>query len=98
MGKKRRRDPRNISHPALRMSFWLCQYTRGRHVAGTNMNKYLIACALLWSVCSCAQGQPARPLSLDGVDLRVELDESAFRGGADPIMGWIRRSLGIVAD
>lgn len=61
------------------------------------MNKNLIACALLWSVCSCAQGQPARQLSLDGVDLRVELDESAFRGGADPIMGWIRRSLGIVA-
>ena len=61
------------------------------------MKKYLIACALLWSVCSCAQGQPPRQLSLDGVDLRVELDESAFRGGADPLMGWIRRSLGIVA-
>jgi hypothetical protein len=61
------------------------------------MKKYLIACAWLWSICACADGQSSRQITVEGVDVRVELDESAFQVGAQPIMSWIGRSLGIVA-
>jgi hypothetical protein len=32
-----------------------------------------------------------------GADIRVDLDEAAFRGGPQPILAWIRRSAAIVA-
>ena len=36
-------------------------------------------------------------LKLDGVEARVELDGGQFRGGAEPLLQWIRRSAGIVS-
>jgi len=38
-----------------------------------------------------------RHFSFDAVDVRVNLDDGVFRGGTDQLVGWIRRSLGIVS-
>lgn len=50
-----------------------------------------IACLLL--------GTPARAeqLRLDGVSLQVELDGGQFQGGTEPLLQWVKRSVGIVA-
>jgi hypothetical protein len=39
----------------------------------------------------------ARQLTLDGVDVRVELGDTKFQVGPDALLTWIRRSLGIVS-
>jgi hypothetical protein len=70
---------------------------------------YLMTALLfLTSAQACADGRsPAggsladrsvssRELSLDGVNLRIEFTDARFRGGTEPLMEWIRRSLGIV--
>jgi len=36
-------------------------------------------------------------LSLDGVNVQVDVPESGFRGGTEPVLQWIKRSEGIVA-
>jgi hypothetical protein len=57
----------------------------------------LITTLLLFaSAQACADESSTRQLSLDGVSLRIELADSKFRGGAEPLLEWIKRSLGIV--
>jgi hypothetical protein len=58
---------------------------------------YLMTALLfLTSAQACADGRSTRELSLDGVNLRIEFTDARFRGGTEPLMEWIRRSLGIV--
>lgn len=56
-----------------------------------------LAASLLLSSPACAAESSTRQLSLDGVSLRVELPDSRFSGGTEPLLGWIKRSLGIVS-
>jgi hypothetical protein len=58
--------------------------------------RLITALLLLASAQACADESSTRQLSLDGVSLRIELADSKFRGGAEPLLEWIRRSLGIV--
>jgi hypothetical protein len=59
---------------------------------------YLITALLfLASAQACADESSTRQLSLDGVNLRIEFTDARFRGGTEPLMEWIRRSLGIVS-
>jgi hypothetical protein len=44
-----------------------------------------------------AEDSPTRQIVVDGVNLRIEFADGTFRGGTEPLMTWIRRSLGIVA-
>ena len=39
----------------------------------------------------------AEALKLDGVSLQVELPDTKFRGGTEPLLQWIKRSVGIVS-
>ena len=58
----------------------------------------LITTLLLFaSAQACADESSTRQLSLDGVSLRIELPDSRFHGGAEPLLEWIKRSLGIVS-
>ncbi|MFL6605191.1 MAG: hypothetical protein ACJ8R9_28195 [Steroidobacteraceae bacterium] len=58
---------------------------------------HLIAAGLLLaSAAACADETPTRQMRLDDVDLRIELADSGFRGGTEPLLEWIQRSLGIV--
>ena len=56
----------------------------------------LIAALLLFTAQACADESSTRQLSLNGVSLRIELPDSSFRGGSEPLLDWIKRSLGIV--
>jgi hypothetical protein len=58
---------------------------------------YLVTVLLLASVPACAEESVTRQLSLDGVNLRVELGDPRFRGGTEPLLEWIKRSTGIVS-
>src|SRR5882672_2430438 len=52
-------------------------------------------CAMiLWSTAAEAA---TTELKVAGADIRVEVDEGAFRGGTRPILAWITRSAEIVA-
>jgi len=55
----------------------------------------LSLCAVL-AVRSTA-ASPTRQLMIEGVDMRVDLEAGEFRVGAEPLIGWIKRSAGIVA-
>ena len=55
----------------------------------------LSLCAVL-AVRSTA-APPTRQLMIEGVDMRVDLEAGEFRVGAEPLIGWIKRSAGIVA-
>ena len=57
----------------------------------------LIAALLLIATQACADERSTRQLSLNGVSLRIELPDSSFRGGSEPLLEWIKRSLGIVS-
>jgi hypothetical protein len=57
--------------------------------------KWLLAACLLFSAQACTAS--AQQLSLNGVNLQVELDAGQFHGGTDPLLQWIKRSLGIVS-
>ena len=57
--------------------------------------RWLLAACVLFSAAACAA--PTQQLSVDGVNLQVELDGGQFQGGAGPLLQWIRRSLGIVS-
>ncbi len=39
----------------------------------------------------------AEQLTLDGVDVRVDFGGTTFRGGTDPLLQWVKRSLEIVS-
>lgn len=56
-------------------------------------SKWLLvfACLLLGSAARAEQ------LKLDGVSLQVELPDAKFRGGTEPLLQWIKRSVGIVS-
>jgi hypothetical protein len=56
----------------------------------------IVACVLL-SAQACAASDSTRQLSLDGVSLRIEFSDAHFRGGTEPLLQWIKRSLGIVS-
>jgi hypothetical protein len=45
------------------------------------------------SVCAASTQQ----LNLNGVNLQIELDAGQFHGGSEPLLQWIKRSLGIVS-
>jgi len=63
----------------------------------TSFKAHLIAALLLLaSTGACADESSSRQLSVAGVNLRVEFADSSFRGGSEPVLEWIRRSLGIV--
>ena len=57
----------------------------------------LLAALLLLTAQACADESSTRQLSLNGVSLRIELPDSSFHGGGEPLLEWIRRSLGIVS-
>jgi hypothetical protein len=44
-----------------------------------------------------ARAAPTQQLSLNGVNLQIELDAGQFHGGAEPLLQWIERSSGIVS-
>jgi hypothetical protein len=65
---------------------------------------WLLAAAALLSGLSACDGPPAwaddsamREVTIDGVDVRVQLRGDEFRSGPEPLLKWIQRSLGIVA-
>ena len=58
--------------------------------------RLIAALLLLATAAACADESSSRQLSVGGVNLRVELADSSFRGGSEPLLEWIRRSLGIV--
>ena len=49
--------------------------------------------ARLWA----AQDSSTQEIKVDGVTVRVELGDTKFHGGAEPLLSWIRRSVGIVS-
>jgi hypothetical protein len=51
----------------------------------------VFACLLLGNAARAEQ------LKLDGVSLQVELPDTKFRGGTEPLLRWIKRSVGIVS-
>jgi hypothetical protein len=57
----------------------------------------MTALLLFASAQACADESSSRELSLDGVNLRIEFADSRFRGGTEPLLEWIKRSLGIVS-
>jgi hypothetical protein len=57
--------------------------------------RWLLAACVLFSADACAA--PTQQLNLNGVNLQVELDGGQFQGGAEPLLQWIKRSLGIVS-
>jgi hypothetical protein len=57
--------------------------------------KWLLAACFLFSAAACTAA--TQQLSLNGVNLQVELDAGQFHGGTDPLLQWIKRSLGIVS-
>ncbi len=54
----------------------------------------LLACVLIGA---SARAAPPQQLSLNGVNLQIELDAGQFHGGAEPLLQWIERSSGIVS-
>jgi hypothetical protein len=58
----------------------------------------LIAVWALWLSGGCsAESAPMKEIKVAGATIRVDLDDSAFRGGPGPIMAWVTRSAQIVA-
>jgi hypothetical protein len=57
--------------------------------------RWLLLACFLFSAEACAAS--TQQLSLNGVHLQVELDAGQFHGGTDPLLQWIKRSLGIVS-
>jgi hypothetical protein len=57
--------------------------------------KWLLAACFLFSAEACTAS--TQQLSLNGVNLQVELDAGQFHGGTEPLQQWIKRSLGIVS-
>jgi hypothetical protein len=55
--------------------------------------------ATLWLGGPCAAGTDARPVVLDieGVRVSVEFVDSDFTNGPEPLISWVKQSLGIVA-
>jgi hypothetical protein len=55
--------------------------------------------ALLWLAGPSAVAMDARPqlLNVDGVRVSLEFLDSDFTNGAEPLVAWVKRSLGIVA-
>jgi len=53
----------------------------------------------LWLAGSCPAAMDARPqlLNVDGVQVSLEFLDSDFTDGAEPLVAWVKRSLGIVA-
>jgi hypothetical protein len=58
----------------------------------------IAGCVLLLASCGRAAADPTKEMKVAGADIRVEVDESAFRGGSGPILAWVTRSAGIVAN
>jgi hypothetical protein len=59
--------------------------------------RLIAALLLLASAPACADEGSTRELSLDGVNLRIEFTDARFRSGTEPLLEWIKRSLGIVS-
>jgi hypothetical protein len=60
--------------------------------------KALLATALVFvSAQACAGEHTTRQLTADGVSVRIEFGDTSFRAGTEPLLEWIRRSLGIVS-
>jgi hypothetical protein len=57
--------------------------------------RWLLAACFLFSAEACTAS--TQQLSLSGVNLQVELDAGQFHGGTEPLLQWIKRSLGIVS-
>jgi hypothetical protein len=57
--------------------------------------RWLLVACFLFSAEACAAS--TQQLSLNGVNLQVELDAGQFHGGTEPLLHWIKRSLGIVS-
>jgi hypothetical protein len=57
--------------------------------------RWLLVACFLFSAEACAAS--TQQLSLNGVNLQVELDSGQFHGGTEPLLQWIKRSLGIVS-
>jgi hypothetical protein len=57
--------------------------------------RWLLVACFLFSAEACAAS--TQQLSLNGVNLQVELDAGQFHGGTEPLLQWIKRSLGIVS-
>jgi hypothetical protein len=51
---------------------------------------------LLWNVTACAGDAPATRMTIDGVQVHLDLGTTAFRGGTVPLLDWVRRSMDIV--
>jgi len=60
------------------------------------MKRLLFACALLWSAASAADPSSTNQFTLDGVAVHVDLGDTKYMGGTDPLMAWIKRSMDIV--
>lgn len=56
----------------------------------------IAGCSFLLSSGCSAQSAPVKELRVAGATIRVDVDGSAFRGGPDPIMAWVKRSAEIV--
>jgi hypothetical protein len=89
--------PRAFTFPASR---WRECRARPAFVV---LRTFVLGGALLWAPAACAaaaviadDNSSTRQFTLDGVDVRVELGDVKFRGGTEPLLAWIKRSLGIV--
>ena len=65
-----------------------------RRLTGCRLAALLLA---LGAAAAAAAPACAAELSVDGADIQVDLDESAFTGGTAPLLQWVHRSADIVA-
>ena len=47
--------------------------------------------------CGAAGSSSVEQLTVDGVSIRLEMDDAPFRGGAAPLREWVERSARIVS-
>jgi hypothetical protein len=61
------------------------------------VKRSLFIIALVWSMTACANNTSVtRQMSIDAVDVRLELGDTPFQGGTEPLLGWVKRSMDIV--
>jgi hypothetical protein len=57
---------------------------------------FLATITLCAAIVCTAQAAPVRELKVGGADIRIDVEDGAFRGGTGPIVAWVERSAGIV--
>jgi hypothetical protein len=63
----------------------------------SGIQRCFLAVLFVISAHACGAAGSVEQLTVDGVSIRVELDDSQFRGGAAPLREWVARSARIVS-